>query len=239
MKSLSLLLALFLAPTLAAQEDTSKADAPKQINFDIKIESHGEGIPKTVQKMIKLVAPEDAGKYHTLNLPGGKGTMVIEIETSGDLEDVKWALLQDSFNIEGGDCPFSQGQKTDCDVPGKVKSGSQCGNAVPSCSAGAPQTLWSVSNANTRNLWGHSVRKENCAQDGALSCNSTLSASCTKATSASCGSTSASCEKAAVAEFKCPHCGTTPQDLRNNSSADGARSERERLTPRRQSELKP
>ncbi len=130
MKSLSLLLALFLAPALAAQEDNSKTDAPKRIDFDIKIESHGEGIPETVQKMIKLVAPEGAGKYHTLNLPDGRGTMVIEIETSGELSDVKWALL-DSSNTEdalgcsledipSGDCETDEGCCGKCDSTPKA-----------------------------------------------------------------------------------------------------------------------
>ena len=126
MKSLSLLLALFLAPALAAQENNSKTDAPKQIDLNIKIESHGQGIHVAEQQMIKLAAPEGAGKYHTLNLPDGRGTMVIEIETSGDLEDVRWALL-DSSNTEdalgcslgdipSGDCETDEGCCGKCDL---------------------------------------------------------------------------------------------------------------------------
>ena len=220
MKSLSLLLALFLAPALAAQENNSKTDAPKQIDLNIKIESHGEGIPETVQKMIKLAAPEGAGKYHTLNLPGGKGTMVIEIETSGDLEDVKWALLDSSDteetlgcsleDIPSGDCETDEGCCGKCDSTPKafvrvngeeVQLGMD--NLPPGIRAHIKSAL-SEGIAQGFDSEGDCPFSQgqtfNVKGNGGASCNKAASASCNKATSASCSKTaSASCNKAASA----------------------------------------
>ena len=205
MKSLSLLLSLFLAPALAAQEDISKADALQQIK---------------VQKMIQLVAPEGAGKYHTLNLPGGKGTMVIEIETSGDLEDVKWALLDSSDteetlgcsleDIPSGDCETDEGCCGKCDSTPKafvrvngeeVQLGMD--NLPPGIRAHIKSAL-SEGIAQGFDSEGDCPFSQgqtfNVKGNGGASCNKAASASCNKATSASCSKTaSASCNKAASA----------------------------------------
>ena len=83
MKSLPILLSILLAPALAAQEDSSQKDAPNQIQ---------------VQKIIKLVAPDGANKFHRLNLPSGQGTVVIRVKTSGDAEGTEGLL--ENLNFE-------------------------------------------------------------------------------------------------------------------------------------------